>query len=443
MSNGRRRWLHRAVALGAVALLGGVATVAISSLHPRDPHRWNSDEVARIKSLSLTGVSAPEPDPSNRVAGDPRAVALGRELFFDQRLSANGEISCATCHDPELGFTDGRTVGKGLEEGHRNTPTVVGAGFSRWLFWDGRRDTLWAQALDPLEDPAEQGTTRTRIAQLMASAYRANYEPIFGALPEVDDPIRFPPLASPRGDAEAIAAWEAMTQADRDVVTEVAVNAAKAIAAFEAQIVPGTTRLDRYADALGRDAEGVAPQGILTDLEAEGLRIFIGQGACTDCHSGPMLTNGDFHSIGLPPTPGERFDVGRIDGAPEVAAAEFGCASQHGDMPPEQCEDIRFLKTSGFELVGAFKVPSLRNVARTAPYMHRGQLATLDDVVAHYDDPPEAIIGHTDLLPLELSDREAAALAAFLGVLDAAPRELASAEPSTAGAGAEAPMVTR
>ncbi|MEL6906135.1 MAG: cytochrome-c peroxidase, partial [Planctomycetota bacterium] len=126
------------------------------------------------------------PDPTNRVADDPSAALLGQALFFDERLSANGRVSCATCHDPDRGFTDGRELAFGLAEGRRKTPTLWNAAHHRWLTWDGRADSLWMQALDPIEDPTEMGATRTDVARIVRDDedLRALYEASLGALPE-------------------------------------------------------------------------------------------------------------------------------------------------------------------------------------------------------------------------------------------------------------------
>ena len=128
----------------------------------------------------------PPPDPTNRHADDPAAAHLGRFLFFDERLSGSGTVSCATCHDARRGFTDGLTLAEGVGTGRRHTPTLWNVAHHRWLTWDGRADSLWMQALDPIEDPVEMGGNRADVARLVLEdeALRAAYTDVFGALPD-------------------------------------------------------------------------------------------------------------------------------------------------------------------------------------------------------------------------------------------------------------------
>jgi len=141
-------------------------------------------QIERI--LKLSPLPAPPPDPTNRVADDPRAVHFGQFLFFDKRLSGNGEIACATCHDPAKGFADGRQLGRGVADLARHSPTLYDVAFNRWFFWDGRTDSLWAQAVQPIENPSEMGGDRWRIARLILedTELARAYQEIFGPLPD-------------------------------------------------------------------------------------------------------------------------------------------------------------------------------------------------------------------------------------------------------------------
>src|SRR5687767_1180349 len=145
--------------------------------------QWSEEDVAQLSSMSLRELGPSPADPTNRVADDPRAAALGRKLFFDPRLSANGRVSCATCHIPEREFQDGIPLAKGVAVTNRRTMPIAGMAHSPFLFWDGRKDSLWAQALGPLESPVEHGGTREQYAQVVAAHYRADYQAIFGAMP--------------------------------------------------------------------------------------------------------------------------------------------------------------------------------------------------------------------------------------------------------------------
>jgi cytochrome c peroxidase len=410
-----RTWALPAVVLLVVVV---VATVLWTTSRTPEPHEWTPEELATLESLWIGNLPPLPPDPSNAVADDPRAAELGHRLFFDTRFSANGEISCATCHQPEKLFTDGRPLSEAIGTTKRHAPSIVGLAHSPWFYWDGRKDSQWSQALSPMEDPAEQAGTRTQFAHLTAAHYSDAYEPLFGPLPDLSDGDRFPPFAGPNGNEAEQAAWEAMAPEDRDAINRVYAGMGKAIAAYERLVMPGPSRFDEYVEALVRGDAGKAAATLTAD-EALGLRIFIGEGSCTDCHNGPLLTNNGFHNIGLPLAPGTAFDSGRIKGVERMLADPFNCRSPYSDAGEADCEELRFVKTEGMELIGGFKVPSLRNVAETAPYMHLGQIPTLRGVLEHYDRAPVPLMGHSDLVPLNLSNQEMNRLEAFLRSLSA------------------------
>lgn len=412
--------MKKAVLIPAIAGLAALLVIAAWWYRgAAEPHAWSVAELAMLRSLQLDSLPPLPPEPSNAVADDSRAAALGHRLFFDPRLSGNGAVSCATCHQPERRFTDGLPKGRGIGESQRNTMSLVGAAYSPWQYWDGRRDSLWSQALSPLEDTNEHGGTRTGIAHLLAEdrRYRHAYEALFGPLPDLSDRRRFPDQAAPSGNAVHRAAWEAMAPADRQRINVVFSNIGKAIAAYERLLVPGPARFDRYVEAALRDDRDAQAE-IFTPREAAGLRLFIGDARCTECHNGPLLTNNEFHNTGVLSAPGDLPDRGRTAGLREARADPFNCTGAFSDDPDRDCPELRFVRT-GPELLGAFRTPSLRNLEGTAPFMHQGQLATLEEVIEHYDRAPLSMIGHNEAKPLSLSRRERAQLAAFLETLSA------------------------
>ena len=212
-----------------------------------------------------------------------------------------------------------------------------------------------------------------------------------------------------------------MSAVDQDAVTQIYVNMGKAIAAFERGLNPGPSRFDAFVAALVADDPAGAK--VLTVDELAGLRLFIGPARCTNCHNGPLLTNQAFHNTGVPPVDGRDPDPGRGAGIGLVQADEFNCLSGWSDADPDDCVALRFLRDDADFFAGAFKPPSLRNVARTAPYMHAGQIATLADVLRHYRDAPPAALGHSELEPLDLTDADLAQLEAFLRSLDERPSD--------------------
>lgn len=347
-----------------------------------------------LHSLTLESLPPLPPDPSNAVADDAKAAEFGKQLFFDARLSATGGISCATCHQPGRHFTDGLRVAQALGMSKRNTPSIVGTAYSPWLYWDGRRDSQWAQALSPLEDPNEHGSSRHHVVDVIAAddTYRQTYESLFGQLGEVP------------GSSEA-------------ALNAAFANVGKAMAAFERTLMPKASRFDEYVSALANGKQDDL-SALFSHDELQGLRLFIGEGNCIQCHNGPLLTNNEFHNTGVLSSPGELPDKGRATGVREVLADPFNCLGEYSDDPEQRCPELSFVR-SGPELVGAFRTPSLRNVANTAPYMHKGQVASLIDVLEHYNQAPDAMIGHNEAKPLKFNARKLRQLEAFLRTLTA------------------------
>ena len=383
---------------------------------------WTPEQIEQVRSLALAELEPLPADPTNRVADDPRAVALGQRLFFDASLSSNGRVSCATCHIPDREFQDDKPLATGVGTTGRRTMPIAGTAYMPFLFWDGRKDSLWSQALGPLESPVEHGGTRAQYAHVVAAKYRQDYEALFGPMPDLSG---VPAVAGPVQDQSAAKAWSALPIEQRLAVTSVYVNIGKAIAAYERKIQYGPSRFDRYAEALTKS--GHAPSNILTRDEAAGLALFIGKANCIQCHNGPLFTNNEFHNTGVPAVSNLPADSGRLAGATAVLTDEFNCRSRWSDATATECAELDFMVTDSHELERAFKVPSLRNVADRAPYMHAGQLATLDEVVDHYNRAPAAPAGHSELKPLKLTSTEVRQLTSFLRALSGgteAPAEL-------------------
>lgn len=423
-------WLLGSAAAAVCAALAVTLATAGTDESASGAVRWTTDERVVLASLSLKRLPPVPTDPSNAFERQPAAAELGRRLFNDARLSRNSAVSCSSCHDRAKQFQDGLPVSRGVGTGSRRAMPIIGAGYGPWLFWDGRKDSLWAQALGPLEDGVEHGTNRTRVAHLVAAHYRSDYEALFGPLPALGD---MPLDAGPKGSQTEQDAWIGIDLRRREKVSRVFANVGKSIAAYEKSLRHEPSRLDDYIDAVQRG--DAASQRLLRADEARGLRLFIGKGQCVSCHNGPLLSDQQFHNTGVPPRDAARPDRGRAIATAAVIGDEFNCLGPFSDARPEQCQELRFMATDDPALEGAFKTPGLRGVADRPPYMHAGQFATLEQVVRHYVAAPHAAVGHSELThrhgvasaaslhaeraPIVLSDSEVADLVSFLGTLGA------------------------
>ncbi|PDQ19803.1 methylamine utilization protein [Mesorhizobium sanjuanii] len=374
---------------------------------------FSDAEKKTIASLALNTLPPLKADTTNRFADVPAAAALGSTLFFDTGMSGDGMVSCSTCHKIDRQFQDDLPQAVGVGRTNRRTMPLAGVAHDPWFFWDGRRDSLWAQALTPLENPLEHAGNRAAFAHYIKARFGERYERIFGPLPDLST---VPADASPLGTDAEKAAWSAMSDQQTEDVNRVFANIGKAIAAFERSIAPPQTRFDRFAidmatGAKPKDDDTFSPEEVL------GLKLFVGKANCVTCHTGSRFTDNSFHNTGVPPVKGLPPDRGRIDAVRQVEADPFNCFGAFRDGDASACGELRFMVKAGPELVRAYKTPSLRGAASRAPYMHAGQFASLDEVVAHYSRAPASVEGASEIHPLQLSDRERAALVAFLKTL--------------------------
>lgn len=369
---------------------------------------FSENEWAVLSTITLP--EAPPADPSNAVADSAAARALGEALYFDAGLSPSGTVSCATCHDPAMGFSDDLPIAKGVGTGSRRSQAIALSSHARWQFWDGRADSLWSQALAPFEDPAEFDSSRVFVAREVIARHASLYVAAFGeALPATG---AWPASGKP-GDA----AYDAMPQAERDAVTRVFVDAGKAIAAYERSFRVKANRLDQYLagdfEALGSD-------------EKFGLRMFA-QTGCLQCHWGPRLTDDAFHATRTPTGhPDGTPDRGRADGWTAYVASEFGKSSIWSDAPEAA---PRVLDEDEREaLVGKFKTPALRGLADQVRFGHGGAFEDLASVTESYgtggepvDDP--SCVGEREPWLVNFSETASWGLVPFLETLTAEPRE--------------------
>ncbi|MBF0277423.1 MAG: hypothetical protein HQM13_06530 [SAR324 cluster bacterium] len=343
-------------------------------------------------------------DPSNRFSGMPEAIVLGEKLFFDPRLSANGRISCASCHDSLKGFTDALPTGKGTTPLTRNTTSVVNLRWNRWFGWDGANDSLWAQSVRPITLNSEMGNTRQKVAQLLReeSDYACRIKKL-----GVDNPVVL--------EDEALF-----------------IIAGKVIAAYMETLVTEKSEFDHFREAFEKGNLKAAAQYPLS--AQRGLKIFVGQGRCSLCHFGPLFSNGEFEDIGISYFIPGGIDKGRYGGIQSLKKNPYNLLGPFNDDPGRKTAAKTRFVTLQHRNWGEFRVPSLRNIMLTAPYTHNGSLSTLEDVVRHYSDLNLERL-HSDggslLKPLNLNEQSIQDLVAFLRTLTAPLSPSPYAEPQT------------
>jgi cytochrome c peroxidase len=315
----------------------------------------------------------------------PAKVELGRQLFFDPLLSADSSVSCATCHDPHRGFTDGRKTAVGIanRQGARNTPTILNAMFNSTMFWDGRADSLEQQAILPLVNPDEMGnSSHEQVVRRIAgvTAYAEQFQMVFGKAVTID-------------------------------------SVAKAIAAYERTLVSGNAPLDRFL---------AGDRNAMSEPAQRGFNLFRTKARCTVCHnlntSFPFLTDGNYRNTGVAANFAGFDALSRLatpTGSHAGAPADRGTSPRMTLEKQEGAAELgRFMVSDNALDVGAFRTPSLRNVELTAPYFHDGSAATLGDVIRFYNQGGNATPNRDwELQVINLSEAEQKDLIEFLKCL--------------------------
>jgi len=443
---------------GAASLLAACGTSAPppddgpggASGAPNSAPELDTATMEQLRSLRYDE-GPPPPDPSNRVADDPAARELGQRLFFDPSLSGpllegdhdggggtlgfkgeSGKVSCSSCHVPTAHFVDVRSPHQQISLGtlwtKRRTPTLLEVAFAPLYNWDGRRDSIWGQALGVIESEREFNSSRLFVAQRVLASYGAEYEALFGQPPDLSNPDEYPQLTSDdtgcselmsidgvfydcRGRPGDQGPYDGLGENAQRTVTEVAVNATKAIAAYVRQLRCGPGRFDAWLDG---DESALSPS------ELRGAGLFVGKGQCIDCHSGPNLTDGEFHNVGLRPAVvavafTDTGDRGAAEGLAEIQDDPLNTAGEFSDGDRGALPD-----SVGDELEGAFRTPPLRCIAEQPSFLHTGQFTSLESVVSFLSrggDPAGGYPGDSELERLDLTDDEKADLVAFLGAL--------------------------
>ena len=310
---------------------------------------------------SFKSVPVPEQNPQT-----PEKIELGKKLFFDRRLSGDGTMSCATCHNPEQAFTDGLEISLNYPttRNWRNSPTLINVAYQQFLFHDGRARSLEEQALFPMMSAFEMNRNLDFVEEVIRSVpeYVEEFKKVFG---------------------------------DGDTARE---RIAMAIAAFERTLVSISPPLDRY---LKGDKKA------LTAGAKKGYDIFIGKGKCAECHDGVSLSDSKFHALNVPENVEQEKD-------PRIAATRRFVAKvyHYEDFRNLKEDPGRYLITKDRKDWKAFRTPTLWEISRTGPYMHNGIFRTLDEVIEFFDQGGGK--GNTALKPLKLSLKEKKQLKTFL-----------------------------
>jgi len=294
----------------------------------------------------LPAVKQPSDNP-----GTAEKIDLGKMLYFDPRLSGSNWISCATCHNPALGWSDGlpRTIGDGQHELGRHSPTIINSGYFEIQMWDGRAKDLEEQALGPIQAKVEMNQDMGELIKELKAipGYVKKFNKVFG---------------------------------ESGVTPK---NIAKSIAAFERTVVSKNAPYDKY---WAGDKKAMSVSAV------KGMNLFFGKAKCSICHNGPAFTDSKFHNIGVKQHGPLKEDLGRYN----ISKEEFD--------------------------KGAFKTPGLRHISRTAPYMHDGSEATLEDVIDFYNRGGDVKENRSPFIsPLGLTDAEKKDLVEFMKALEGDP----------------------
>ncbi len=344
----RPRCAPRTVMMGVVLCIVGAGTaVGQASPSAHAPHRTVTLDGITVPDIGPLPSSVPMPGTN---LGYAAKVELGKQLYFDGRLSKNNAISCAFCHNPGTGFADARqtSIGVGGGIGGRQSPTVFNTAFNPFQFWDGRARSLEEQAIGPIHNPIEMAETHEHVVVKLGKikGYQQQFRVVFGT----------------------------------DVNLQ---GIAEALAAYERTVLSTNSAFDKY---VGGDHRA------MSDAAVRGMALFKGKARCILCHNGPNFTDNQFHNLGVPQVGPLKEDLGR------------------------------FLVTKAEKDKGAFKTPTLRSIAETAPYMHDGVYKTLEEVVEFLDQGGEANPNLSPMIrPLGLTAEEKADLIAFLQALTGEP----------------------
>jgi len=392
--------------------------------------QWTPEETAL--ACAMSPVPALPPSPTNAMADDDAAAVLGQQLYFesdwagpllaDNPLGTEGTpglVSCRACHDtPTFASVDPQGVGAGLHPRHApgsvNSALYSEAGYT----WRGRFDVMWALPRAVFEAGVIFNSSRLRVAHVLHDQYQAEYDAVFAKtpLPDLSDLDRFPPEGRPKANAaDPDGPWEGMDPADQEAVNLIVANVGKALEAYQRRLVSTDSPFDQY---VAGDSEAIS------EAAQRGFSLFVGKAGCAECHSGALFSDQSYRNLGLEPTDG---DLGRFNVIGGIANDPFNGAGAYSDDPVAGQAFLDAVEPQTEDLQGRFRVPTVRDAARSGPYMHNGTMGTLEEVIAFYnaggtDASNDELAGDKDglIVPLDLSEDEQADLLAFIEALNGA-----------------------
>jgi cytochrome c peroxidase len=427
----------RRLGVTAVLLLVGGCGNGNGMMMSTNVDVFTMDEWAKISKLS----PLPDllPDTTNKYADNAMAATFGQRLFMDKAFSGpikvgddgkngangavgeTGKVACVSCHQPANYFMDRRTMPNntsiGVDYMIRNAASAINSSYYvTWCERDGVRDTQWSDSLTDPEDPTSMGGSRLLVAHVLYKKYKSDYEAIFGPLDKRLDPndpnaAQLPATGLP-GD---MGNFDNMAPADKVIINTIFANFGKAVQAYVRKLISKNAPFDQY---VAKNFSAISPAA------KRGLGLFIGKANCTGCHSGPAFTDTQFHDVGMVQmgVHTNNMETGRFDAIPVVLGIEFNSNGDFSDdKSSHRLDGVAQMPTDK----GKWRTTGLREVAETAPYMHTGQMATLDDVVTFYNNggDPSGYIGTRDMLitPLNLTDGEKSDLVEFMKTLTGDP----------------------
>ncbi|WP_062269519.1 cytochrome-c peroxidase [Endozoicomonas arenosclerae] len=370
----------------------------------------DANDIEDAKYFSIMGLQSTPDDPSNAFQRDPDAIDLGRKLFFDRGMSASKEIACSTCHFTNNQYIANESIPAGSPRAFRSVMQITGVAYNRFFFWDGRADSLWAQALGPIQNPGEHNLDRLSAVQYVVRNYAAELNKISST------------SAKYEGYLKRVKNWN---ESSNDDPPTTSINflfslMGKSLAAFQTSLPVQPSLWDNVARAKIKGT----PLDKAQEKIWKGFRIFTGKARCSSCHDGPLFTDFSFHNTAMPTRPELGIEAGRYEVLPQIKSNEFGCYSLYSDASKDECRHLKYVNQSIDENFGSFKTPTLRNVRTKTHFGHASQFSSLQQMIDHYDTAPVGVHGRmlntrtlSELKPIGLSSSEKESLLEFLKAL--------------------------